>query len=91
MLNRLLSLLLMLAISIDQFAQVLIRAIPYIFFNAWKPSPNWTISGFLGALAAERKPWAVFLAGLVDDVFGPTHCATAAAHDEQMAPDATPQ
>ena len=71
MIKRLLSLLLMLAISIDQFAQVIIRALPYVLFNDWKPSPNWTISGFLGALSAKGHPWAVFCAGLVDGVFGP--------------------
>ena len=90
MIKRLLSLLLMLAISIDQFAQVIIRALPYVLFNAWKPSPNWTISGFLGALSAKGHPWAVFCAGLVDDVFGPGHCARAAAHDEVLDPGATP-
>ena len=90
MINRLLSCLLIWAISLDQWAQVLIRFIPYTLFGIWMPSPNWTISGFLGALSAKGHPWAVFCAGLVDDVFGPGHCARAAAHDEVLDPGATP-
>ncbi len=90
MINRLLQCLLVLALVLDEGAQVIVRLLPYSLFGVWKPSPRWTISGFLGAMSAKGKPWAIFCAGLVDDIFGKGHCARAAATDEKADPNGTP-
>ena len=88
--KRLLAVLLIFAISIDQLVQVIFRAPIYVVLNRWKPSPNWTISGFVGALASKGYRIGLFLAPLIDGIFGQGHCARSYLHDDTIAPGADP-
>ena len=90
MFKRLVSFLLIYLVSLDQISQVCIRFIPYVFFNKWKPSPNWTVSGFFGALASKGNSFGIYCSEAIDSVLGKGHCAKAAAHDEAIAPTGTP-
>jgi len=90
MLKRLASIALMLLMGLDQMAQVLVRALPYVLLGRWKPSPNWSVSGYAGGLAYHGYTLGLYCAPLIDDLMGAGHCARAYLHDKTIAPGADP-
>jgi hypothetical protein len=78
---RLLAVLLKLVLVIDELGQVFLRSPIYVITGRNLPSAHETISAWVGASAAAGQGWAIEAARLLDSIFGPGHCARAAAFE----------
>ena len=69
---------------LDEMLQVFIRSPIYVVTGHNMPAAHETISAWVGSSAAVGQPWAIEAARLLDSIFGPGHCARAAAFESQV-------
>lgn len=71
--------LISLLVALDIAIQCIVKAPFWIFFKRARPSSRETISATVGQAAAKGYKWGIWLADLIDGVFGKGHCAAAYA------------
>jgi hypothetical protein len=61
-------------VSIDQTAGCWLRGWIYVWQGGEEPSPDETISSFVGRNALERRRWALVAEAIIDRIMGAGHC-----------------